>query len=258
MLRYSYDDEDDDDEESENWLASYSDLVTDLMAVFVLLLSFALVVQATRHGNDGGVLEGGPALLDTQLSIVSKYAPEGDRQMDPLDASQIGSDEWAPAVIDPRLAELIESINSYIETESLDDEFSVTWQGDNRILLRVASSVLFDSGKADVRSDTEPILTHIADIFSTYIEDIRMVRIEGHTDNIPISTAQFKSNWELSTARAVNILKHLLQHSDVGAECFSAVGYAEFHPVTDNDSAEGRAQNRRVDFIIETHPRASA
>ncbi|HBM74997.1 MAG TPA: flagellar motor protein MotB, partial [Clostridiaceae bacterium] len=77
-------------------------------------------------------------------------------------------------------------------------------------------------------------------------------RIEGHTDNRPINNEQFDSNWELSTSRAVNVLRRLLDISKIKPDKFSAVGYGEFHPIADNNTASGRAQNRRVDFIIET------
>jgi chemotaxis protein MotB len=77
--------------------------------------------------------------------------------------------------------------------------------------------------------------------------------IEGHTDNLPIKTEQFDSNWELSTARAVNVLRRVIELSDLDPSMFSAVGLGEFHPIADNETEEGRTQNRRVDFIIETY-----
>ena len=76
------------------------------------------------------------------------------------------------------------------------------------------------------------------------------LRLEGHTDNVPISTAQFPSNWELSTARATNGLKYLLKNFDVDANKISATGYAEFRPIADNATPEGRARNRRVDLVM--------
>ena len=79
-----------------------------------------------------------------------------------------------------------------------------------------------------------------------------MVRIEGHTDNRPMHSRQFQSNWELSTSRAVNVLKHLAESSPIEPAKFSAVGYSEFHPIADNRTEAGKAKNRRVDFIIET------
>ena len=77
-----------------------------------------------------------------------------------------------------------------------------------------------------------------------------MIRIEGHTDDVPISTKQFNSNWALSTSRAVSVLARLLEISEISPDRFSAVGYGEFHPIAGNNTAKGRAQNRRVDFII--------
>jgi chemotaxis protein MotB len=116
----------------------------------------------------------------------------------------------------------------------------------------VADSALFDSGKADINARAQTLLDGICAILADYADQIQMVRIEGHTDDRPIHTAQFKSNWELSTTRAVNVLKRLLEAAPVGADKLSAVGYGEFHPAADNLSDAGRAQNRRVDFVIET------
>jgi chemotaxis protein MotB len=110
--------------------------------------------------------------------------------------------------------------------------------------------VLFDSGKANLKDEAVEILSKITVAIRTYEQSIQMIRIEGHTDNVPINTAEFPSNWELSTARAVTVLKFLIQNQNLSPEMLSAVGYGEYHNIAGNDTAEGRAKNRRVDFVI--------
>jgi chemotaxis protein MotB len=96
------------------------------------------------------------------------------------------------------------------------------------------------------------MLKNVSNIFVEYDSIIKMIRIEGHTDNKQIHTAQFPSNWELSIARASNVLRYFLEGSQIEDRKFSAVGYGEYHPVADNNTREGRAENRRVDFLIES------
>ncbi|WP_312445846.1 OmpA family protein [Lacrimispora sp.] len=103
----------------------------------------------------------------------------------------------------------------------------------------------------DLTDAAEPVLQKISEILVTYQDSFRMVRIEGHTDNRPINTHIYDSNWELSTSRAVNVLRWLLETSGIEAKKFSAIGYSEYYPVDDNSTNEGKRKNRRVDFFIE-------
>ena len=210
-----YDDSDDDsDDESPGWLTSYSDMMTDLLAIFVILFSFAIADRV----------------------VTSKAAAAQEQTV----ATQQKFDSF------------VEDINSYIKESEFSTQISVIDEGEGVVLIRMRDSALFDSGQATIDPKAEKILNNISNILENYKDSINMVRIEGHTDNRPIHNEQFNSNWELSTSRAVNILKRLLEVSSLGADKFSAVGYSEFHPIADNNTAMGRALNRRVDFIIET------
>nr|PZN07794.1 MAG: hypothetical protein DIU64_11705 [Caldicoprobacter oshimai] len=151
-----------------------------------------------------------------------------------------------------KLNSFIEALNSYIAKAGLSGQLSVSKQGYNVVLLRIKDSALFDSGQAKITPKAEQILRSISKILKEYADFIKMIRIEGHTDNRPIHNEQFDSNWGLSTSRAVNVLRRLLEISSLGPEKFSAVGYGEFHPIADNNTEAGRALNRRVDFVIET------
>ena len=104
----------------------------------------------------------------------------------------------------------------------------------------------FDSGSAAIRPQALPVLDRIASTLPTM-----RLRVEGHTDNVPIANTQFASNWELSSARASSIARLLLRYPNVHPVQLSVAGYAEFHPIADNATPEGRARNRRVDLVIE-------
>ena len=116
------------------------------------------------------------------------------------------------------------------------------------LVITFVAEVLFDSGKANLRSDSEPKLQKVVNVLNTTVADLN-VGIEGHTDNQPIKHSGWKSNWELSTARALSVL-HFLSGQGVTEPRMSATGYGEYRPVSDNDSKESRQKNRRVEIVI--------
>ena len=116
------------------------------------------------------------------------------------------------------------------------------------LVLTFVDEVLFDSGKAKLRSEAEETLAKVASVIEEKVAD-RDIGIEGHTDNQPIKVSGWKSNWELSSARAISVL-HLLEEKGVNPRQMVAAGYGEYQPVTPNDTLEGRQQNRRVEIVI--------
>jgi chemotaxis protein MotB len=114
-------------------------------------------------------------------------------------------------------------------------------------VISLAGNLLFDSGKSDLKPRGMTLLDTLAERLRTMPNEIR---VEGHTDNIPITTPLYPSNWELSSARATTVARYLAEHDDVSASRLSAAGLGEFHPIAPNDSREGRARNRRVDLVV--------
>lgn len=226
--------EDSVDEEAPAWLTSYSDMMTDLLAIFVILFSFAMMFHASTATKAAKEKE--------QAAIVAAASEESEEQ----------SGEAVPPATQERLNTFFEELKSYISDNGLSEQLSVSKVGNDVVLLRMADSALFNPAQAEINPEAEEVLACVSSILIEYGDFIKMVRIEGHTDDRPIKTKQFESNWELSTARAVNVLKRLLEISSLGSKKFSAVGYSEFYPIADNSTEAGRAQNRRVDFIIET------
>ncbi len=225
-------DEDSPEEDTPVWLTSYSDMMTDLLAIFVILFSFAMMFHASTAAAAAKARE-------DQAAIVS--APEVQQD-----------DEQDVSLPPERFNNFYEELKSYITKNGLSDQLSVSKEGNDVVLLRMADSALFEPAQAEINPDSEQVLASVSTILTEYGDLIEMVRIEGHTDNRPINNKQFSTNWELSTARAVNVLKRLLEISTLGSKKFSAVGYSEFYPIADNETEAGRAQNRRVDFVIET------
>lgn len=119
---------------------------------------------------------------------------------------------------------------------------------DGRMVLQLRNEVLFDPGRVDIKEAGKDALKEVATILSTL--DDRKLQVAGHTDNVPISTGRFPSNWELSTARAVNVVKYLVEQGVQPAE-LSAAGYSEYDPVADNESTEGKAKNRRIEIVLQ-------
>jgi len=117
------------------------------------------------------------------------------------------------------------------------------------LVITFVADVLFDSGKAKVKSEATSSLDKVAGVLKENVPDLN-VGIEGHTDNVPIKHSAWKSNWELSTARALSVLHYLVDEKGVSPDRISAIGYGEYRPVASNDDKEGRQMNRRVEVVI--------
>jgi chemotaxis protein MotB len=138
------------------------------------------------------------------------------------------------------------SIEAYLVKQGAQSKVSleITRRG---LIVSLKEAGFFDSGKATIKPEAYELINTIAEVVTQYNNPMRF---EGHTDNIPISSAQFPSNWELSTTRATMAVKYLLNNFDVDSNKISATGYAEFRPLADNATPEGRARNRRVDLVM--------
>ena len=239
----------DDDIDGADWQNSYSDLVTDLLAIFVILFSFAMVNQAivsyqttniNQHHNQTGILTGTDGVF-----------PEAE---DTINVIQNATSSDQISSTSEQVSELQKSIEAYIDNTHLSDQLYITKEGDNNIIIRLSSSLLFESGSSTVNPNAEPILEKLSEILLKYDKSINFIRIEGHTDNVRMHSEEFDSNWELSSSRAVNVLRHILELSSLKPSKFSANGYGEYQPIAENDSSVGRCKNRRVDIYIETAP----
>ena len=210
----------------ERWLVSYADFITLLFAFFVVLFATG---QSDKRKK-----------AELAVSIQSAFSQmgffESHAKAEPIDARP-----GPLAKIRQRLTEIARP-----ETES---GVITVRDSPNGLVISLQEAGFFDSGSASVRPSALPVLSRIAAI----LPDVPL-RVEGHTDDVPIHTAQFASNWELSSSRASSIARLLLDHDNVHAEQLSVAGYAEYHPVADNSTVEGRSRNRRVDIVLLTVP----
>lgn len=212
------------------WMTTYGDMVTLLLTFFVMLYSFSSI--------DSGKWQGLIASFSGETGVFENGA-----------LTQAQSDYEALQRQQLEFQKLYEQLNEYIKQNELSNQVWL-YKTNSEIQIRFVDNVFFDSGKATLKPEAVEILTQITQAFQTYNDSIEMVRIEGHTDNVAISTSEFPTNWELSTARAVEVLRFMIEKRNIDPKKASAVGYGEYHPIGDNSTAAGRAQNRRVDFVI--------
>jgi len=215
-------------------MTTYGDLITQILIFFVLLFSFSKV-DRDKFTAAMLSLQGSLGIIDGGMTLQ-----EGDL----MEQGEIG--EIMISVQEQRVFELLHERVEEIISE--DDLNGIQVNLDERgLVIRFVEGVLFDSGKADIKNEARAILDKIAPLL---IDTHRHIRIEGHTDNLPINTREFPSNWELSTARAVNVVKYFIEKHNFSPYILSAAGYGEYRPIAPNDSDKNRALNRRVDIII--------
>jgi chemotaxis protein MotB len=139
-------------------------------------------------------------------------------------------------------------LENKLKEELSAGDMSISLQ-DRGLVVTVLDRVLFDSGKADLKSSSKNALDKLAAILEEKVKD-HMIYVEGHTDNVPIRISGWRSNWELSSARATEVIHYFVEQKGFRPERLAAVGYGEFHPVTSNRSVQGRLMNRRVEIVI--------
>lgn len=227
---------------SESWLLPYADILTLLLALFIVLFASSTVDQAKLEQMSqvfNQIFDSGSGLLE-QPSPVNVPVTPNDSTED-SESSAYVEDQQA-------LSKIQDSVDEYIAVNALEKQFA-TKLTDEGLLVTIRDSILFDTGKAEVNPEYRQIAEDISDLL--VFDPPRNVVITGHTDNIPIASSEFASNWELSVMRSVNFLKILVRDNSIDPLYFSAKGYGEFKPVASNDTVEGRAKNRRVEVLIQ-------
>jgi len=232
-----------DQENHERWLISYSDFITLLFAFFVVMYSISSV-------NEGKYKVLSETLIGA-FDVVEKRPVSGDPMVlgEYVKNSMIDfpglAHKQGELINANQLSDLMQQVEGafgdLIEQEEITIDGSETW-----VEISLSSGLLFASGSAVPNAAAQPILQQIAGILSGYENP---VRVEGFTDNVPINSGLYPSNWELSAARSATVVRLLVQ-SGVEPERLAAVGYGEYQPFATNDSAEGRNKNRRVVLVV--------
>ncbi len=242
-------------ENLERWLVSYADFITLLFVFFVSMYAISRVdevklgsaveslqralgslIPVPMPARDAGVLEFEKSPFENKV-----VTPENNPQDESGESSENES-------LEKMAAEIQIEVNKTAAETGKTPPNQIKYIIDKRgLTIRVPESFFFKSGQASIRPEILPVL----DTLAKSLEKIpNPIRIEGHTDSIPISTFIFPSNWELSTARATTIVRYLLAQYNFDPSKLSATGYAEYRPIAANNTAEGRIQNRRVDLVI--------
>ncbi|KXZ39775.1 chemotaxis protein MotB [Alkalithermobacter thermoalcaliphilus JW-YL-7 = DSM 7308] len=221
------------------WMNTYGDMVTLLLCFFVLLFSYS-TIDAQKFEAIIMSFQGSLGLLDGGKTIDSEnYIKDGSLKDKNTKQTREIED----------FKKLEHEIRQYLDENGLADDVSVI-NGNSGILLRFKDNVLFDSGKADLKDKSKETLTYISRLLNKEEFREKFIRIEGHTDNVPIRNSKYPSNWELSVSRSSNVVRFLIEETGINPRRISASGYSEYHPVAPNDSPENKAKNRRVDILI--------
>ena len=232
----------------ERWLVSYADFITLLFAVFVMLYAMSIVDQKKMEEVQASIQSSfsGPQTLTPALKVIGNkdfgLIPEA---VEPPVPSQ-AQDEAAAAAEAQEFSQIKEEVQANLQEYGAKNEVQLTIN-ERGLVTSLKEAGFFPSGTDKVQPEALPLLDKIASSISRYANTIR---IEGHTDNVPVNSPAFPSNWELSTARANSLVHYLIEkHGFKGAK-LSVTGYAEYRPIADNVTEEGRKLNRRVDIVM--------
>lgn len=224
-------------ENAERWVLSYADLITLLLGFFIILYASAEVdlerFEAISIGLSGAFnvpvdegADGGGPLFSGGRGLVTG----------PVNTGRIDTDlDFIQTTIAEREAQL-----------GISGQIRVT-RDEDRITIRLADNLVFPPASADIREDALPLLDIVGAVVREFDNELR---VEGHTDNIPVGSQRYPSNWELSSARATAVLRYLVEQNGVQPERTFAGGFGEFRPVVSNLTPEGRALNRRADVVL--------
>lgn len=216
------------------WMTTYSDMVTLLLAFFVLLFSMS-EIDAEKFRSIMSSFQGGTGVMQGGKNIDLDIDPN------PIDKE---------FEVDIELAGLQEDLEEYVDTLGLGNSVEIVLE-ERGIIIRFMDKIFFDSGSAVVKEQSFEMLDSVSDILNKEEFEQRKIKVEGHTDSDRIlSSAEFPTNWELSSARATNVLRYLVEKSNISGERISSSGYSYYRNIAPNDSPENKAKNRRVDLVI--------
>ncbi|MCP3025356.1 flagellar motor protein MotS [Halobacillus sp. A5] len=240
------------------WMTTYADMITLILVFFILLFSmsqinlvkFDAVAESFRNQM---IFDFYPSPVENENPTEQAKIQENGEEMNEFEEPVEDPDDIAEEEADQEdrdeaeLDDLLKEIEEFLENNDLQDIISAT-RTDQGVVLVLQEQLLFDTGEAEILSSGEPFLTKVGQLLKSVPND---VKVEGHTDNRPISTLQYPSNWELSGARAGSVIRFLSSNTEgLESSRLSAAAYADTKPVKSNDSDENLRENRRVEIVI--------
>lgn len=252
-------------ENEERWLLTYADMITLLLALFVVLFAISSVnvsklktlQQSLRDAFSGKVVNGGQAILETSDSVAVKTLQSSPKIVPKTPSIGQPPTASAKAALAARreqdeLQQLKRQLDAFAVAHGFKAQVETVVTQRGLVVRLLTDKVLFDSGRAALKAQGVPLLNEVGTLLG--VDGVHPILVEGHTDDVPISTGQYASNWELSTARASTVVRYLIDRN-LPARRFGAAGYADIHPLASNGSSTGRARNRRVEVVLQRmHP----
>ncbi|MFU0823744.1 OmpA family protein [Clostridium sp.] len=225
-----------DEINTETWLATYADTITLVLTFFVLLYSYSNI-DATKFQK----------MINSMQSVFT--GESGDSILELYnngEAPIVGYTEDLAPQQGGESKGMYDKVKSFVKSNGLEDVAEIK-RDSKGIIIELKDNVLFDTGKADLKEPSKKVLDKISKLIASIPNEII---VEGHTDNVPIHNYQFESNWELSTQRAVNVLKYFVESKGMNPKRFQAAGYGEHQPIVPNTTYANKAKNRRVNILI--------
>lgn len=228
------------------WMTTFSDLMSLLLTFFILLFSMSSVSEerfkdAAQSLQMALVGSSSDSILDGNGEIIGDLV--GDVDPEEIIVEEVPVD---PNYIPEEVIALYNTVNGFLEEEGLNADVTLS-RDQEGVYIDIQEAILFDSGHATLKAAGSETLGQLAELFTLFDNEII---VEGYTDNVPMHSREFPSNWELSTGRALSVLRYLSESYDISPSRLSARGYGEHRPIVPNDSDENRALNRRVNIAI--------
>jgi chemotaxis protein MotB len=234
----------------ETWLIPYADLLTLLLALFIILFA-ASKVDAKKYDtvmkSFNAAFTGGSNQFEVSsaVPIIKQPSDQSKKEDSPTQTDQQKEEQLKKEQAD--LTQLKQKLDQYISQNNLTAELETTLNND-MLMITIRDNALFASGSAAIKPESRLLAVAISGMLSQYPE--YRIEVAGHTDNVPIKRGGIESNWDLSSSRALNFMKILLENGSLDPSRFRSIGYGEYHPVESNATAEGRTKNRRVEVSI--------
>lgn len=251
------------------WIVTFADLMSLLLTFFILLLSFS-EMDAAKYEKMAMALATsfGPSVIDGSGNVggsiifadMPEVIPPQEKTQDQIDLEKEFEDSEPPEIevleepakppevkqLDPNIERLTENLVDALESEILSNALSVSYDS-NKVVVRFSEATTFPSGSEELKDAMFPILRKVEKVLAACEGE---VIVSGYTDDLPVNSGRYRSNWDLSAARAVSVVHQLILNNKVDANRVSAAGRAETNPLVSNDSPKNRAKNRRVEISV--------
>ena len=255
-------------EGNSGWIITFADLMSLLLTFFILLLSFSkmdlhkyeLMAQSLSQAFGFSLLEsspGGQIIFEDEppppppaqdVSQIEREFAQFEEEMEADDVEMLEQSEGVDFVtqIDPNIENLTETLVDELEAEIVSNALNVTYDSE-KVVVRFSEATIFSSGSEELMDEMFPIIEKIEEVLAGCNGQIV---VSGYTDDLPVTSNRFRSNWDLSAARAVSVVHQLIFNNKIDPNRVSATGRAETNPLVPNDSIANRAKNRRVEISI--------